>query len=70
MEKKQISIVFNPHNMQINRARKSSEHTKKDMVYHDSAKKIANIMALVKKSSIKRVHSESTDYEKCRDFDM
>ena len=33
MDKKKISIVINPHNMQVNRARKSSEQAKTDMEY-------------------------------------
>lgn len=69
MEKKQISIVFNPYNMQvINRARKSSEQAKIDKVYYSSAKKTPQIMALVNKSVIERTHSEDTNYEKCRAF--
>lgn len=68
MEKKQISIVFNPHNMQVNRARKSSEQAKADKVDYSSVKKTAQIMALVDKSAIECIHSEDINYEKCRAF--
>ena len=68
MEKKQISIVFNPHNMQVNRARKLSEQAKADKVDYSSAQKTAQIMALINKSAIERSHSEDTNYEKCRAF--
>lgn len=68
MEKKQINIVFNPHNMQVNRARKSSEQAKTDKVYYSSAQKTAHIMPLINKSAIERTQSEDTNYEKCRAF--
>lgn len=68
MEKKQISIVFNPHNMQVNRAGKLSEQAKADKVDYSSAQKTAHIMPLINKSAIERTQSEDTNYEKCRAF--
>lgn len=66
MEKKEIGIVFNPHNMQVNRVRKSSKQAKADKVDYSSVKKTAQIMALVEKSAIECIHSEDINYEKCR----
>ena len=68
MEKKQISIIFNPHNMQVNRAKKLSKQIKANKVDYCSAKKAAQIMALVNKSPIEPIQFENTNYEKCRAF--
>lgn len=68
MEKKQISIVFNPHNMQANRVRKSSDQVKADRKYYKSARENAQIMVLVNQSAIERIDFENTNYEKCRAF--